>query len=54
MHIIQGKFLLSIEHLANFEQAAVGLFSSLLGPRLDVFVATANQLSLLVLSACMF
>ncbi len=44
MHIIHGKFLLSIEHLANFEQAAVGLSSSLLGPRLDVFLDTASAI----------
>ena len=44
MHIIHGKFLLSIEHLANFEQAAVGLSSSLLGPHLDVFIATGSAI----------
>ncbi len=44
MHIIQGKFLLSIEHLANFEQATVGLSSSLLGPCLDVFLATCSAI----------
>ena len=52
MHIIHGKFLLSIERLANFQQAAVGLSSSLLGARLDVFLATAS--AIIAGAECMF